>query len=120
MNPTSFAEVLCEDLHISDSEGLVPIIVQQIIRQVEDYRKHAPMALFERVQLSQGREGDQGGGDVWADNAGDLRIPVQLNVVVDKVHLHDQFEWDVTCWRNSPETFADIVTREERLEPEFR
>ncbi|KAI9030534.1 hypothetical protein DFJ74DRAFT_656901 [Hyaloraphidium curvatum] len=121
VNPTSFAEILCEDLKVPDSTVFVPLIVQQIVEQVEDYRVNAPVVILERSTLTEGRMAEGADGDdKWADNLGELRIPIHLNIVVDKMHLHDLFEWDVSCWRNSPEAFAEILVREERLDPEFK
>ena len=124
MNPAAFAEVLCEDLQIPDSTDLVPLIVQQIIEQVEDFRSHAPLGISEDAQTARGsliddRLDSTASLDVAAD-ASDLRIPVQINIVFEKKRFHDQFEWDVTGWRNSPESFAAILVREERLQPEFQ
>jgi hypothetical protein len=103
------------------------LIVKQICDQVEDFRKNAPIVIMEKAQITSGREPDNDPGeeakdvaDKWADNPGDLRIPIQLNVVVDNTHLHDQFEWDVSSWRSAPEAFADVLTREQGLSPEFR
>ncbi len=101
--------------------------MKQICDQVEDFRNHAPIVIMEKAQIASGREPDTDDereaeefAERWADNPGDLRIPIQLNVVVDKTHLHDQFEWDVGSWRSAPEAFADVLTREEGLGPEFR
>ncbi|KAK6358215.1 SWI/SNF chromatin-remodeling complex subunit [Orbilia blumenaviensis] len=104
-----FAEHLVEDYHLPISHGLVAAISKQIIDQVTDYHPHIFLedsALDPQLPYS-------------AYKNDDMRILVKINVTIGEHTLTDQFEWDVNCPENSPEEFAQCLTREMSLSGEF-
>ncbi|CAG8508356.1 19879_t:CDS:2, partial [Racocetra fulgida] len=89
ITPEHFAEVLCDDLHFPASQ-FAPIIVKQIRDQLQGYIIH-PLSSSEPSQPS---------------------LSAEIDVTVGNISLVDQFEWDVNCQKNDPETFAEILTTE--------
>ncbi|KAF3933226.1 hypothetical protein ABW20_dc0109905 [Dactylellina cionopaga] len=104
-----FAEHLVEDFHLPISHGLVGAISKQIVDQVTDYHPHIFLedsALDPQLPYS-------------AYKNDDMRILIKINVTIGEHTLTDQFEWDVNCPENSPEEFAQCLTREMSLSGEF-
>ncbi|KAF3915314.1 hypothetical protein AA313_de0203670 [Arthrobotrys entomopaga] len=104
-----FAEHLVEDFHLPISHGLVATISKQIVDQVTDYHPHIfleDQPLDPQLPYS-------------AYKNDDMRIPIRINVTIGEHTLTDQFEWDVNCPENSPEEFAQCLTREMSLSGEF-
>ncbi|KAF3183448.1 SWI/SNF chromatin-remodeling complex subunit [Orbilia oligospora] len=104
-----FAEHLVEDYHLPISHGLVAAISKQIVDQVTDYHPHIFLedtALDPQLPYS-------------AYKNDDMRILIKINVTIGEHTLTDQFEWDVNCPENSPEEFAQCLTREMSLSGEF-
>ncbi|KAK6501487.1 SWI/SNF chromatin-remodeling complex subunit [Arthrobotrys musiformis] len=104
-----FAEHLVEDYHLPISHGLVSAISKQIVDQVTDYHPHIFLedtALDPQLPYS-------------AYKNDDMRILIKINVTIGEHTLTDQFEWDVNCPENSPEEFAQCLTREMSLSGEF-
>ncbi|CAO3613901.1 unnamed protein product [Mucor fragilis] len=50
----------------------------------------------------------------------ELRTLIQLDIIVGNRILNDQFEWDITCEKNSPESFAETMTIDLGLGGEFK
>ncbi|KAJ7764511.1 SNF5-domain-containing protein [Mycena maculata] len=50
----------------------------------------------------------------------DMRILIRLDIIVGSVKLDDQFEWDLDNTDASPESFAEIYTKELGLSGEFK
>ena len=48
-----------------------------------------------------------------------MRIVIKLNITIGQHTLVDQFEWDINNPLNSPEEFAQLLTRELSLSGEF-
>ncbi|KAK6348152.1 SWI/SNF chromatin-remodeling complex subunit [Orbilia javanica] len=104
-----FAEHLVEDYRIQISPGLVAAISKQIVDQVTDYHPHIFLedtALDPQLPYS-------------AYKNDDMRVLIKINVTIGEHTLTDQFEWDINCPENSPEEFAQCLTREMSLSGEF-
>ncbi|KAJ3300690.1 SWI/SNF chromatin-remodeling complex subunit [Borealophlyctis nickersoniae] len=115
VRPEQFAEVLCEDLQLPPA-AFVPAIAKSIREQVDDFYQHAPSALDLPDDNTRGNDGvDDGSRD-----APELRVVIKLDITVGNSCLEDQFEWDLNCKRNCPETFAEHMTNELGLSADFR
>jgi hypothetical protein len=94
ISPEQFAEGLLEDLKVPTDliMPLTSMIAKSIRDQVTDYYHHAPIALIK-------------GKDVFNDitsDAPEIRIRIKLEIVVNKIELSDEIEWDLNCKRNEP------------------
>ncbi|ORY02912.1 SNF5-domain-containing protein, partial [Basidiobolus meristosporus CBS 931.73] len=101
-----FAEVLCEDFHLSPST-FVPSIVSSIKEQVEDFLIHNRKPTAESDEPFEGIDSE-------------LRIQIKIDITVGNVSLLDQFEWDINCPNNDPEQFAEVLANELGLGGEFK
>lgn len=111
-----FARGLCRDVGISKpSAGLIKQIVTSLKEQIDEYFQHAPALL--QVQDS-GRGND--GLDDGAKDLPELRTVIKLDITIDQQCIVDQFEWDIACTRNDPETFAELLVNDLGLMPEFK
>ncbi|KAI8804743.1 hypothetical protein BJ742DRAFT_823091 [Cladochytrium replicatum] len=119
INPTAFAEQLCDDLQISPA--LTPLFVQAITlsirEQVEDYKNNSPLAVH--LPPFFGSRGNDGVDENVQDGP-DLRVAIKLDITIGNFYLLDAFEWDLNCKRNNPESFAEKMADELGLPSEFR
>lgn len=96
ITPEMVAEVLCEDLDLPVNTFL-PAISQSIHQQIEAHSDAVPVD----------------------EQATDQRALLKLNIHVGNQSLVDQFEWDMSEPRNSPEQFAQKLCSELGLGGEF-
>lgn len=92
-----FAEVICLDLRLPLSLFVEPI-AKSIKEQLEDYN----------LSASNPQETEE------------LKTIVKLDITVGNRELIDQFEWDISCPKNSPEEFAERLVKELGLGGEFK
>ncbi|KAJ6263131.1 hypothetical protein Dda_1691 [Drechslerella dactyloides] len=104
-----FAEHLVEDYHLPISHGLVGAISKSIVDQVTDYHPHI---FLEDTPLD-----PQLPYSAYKND--DMRILIKINITIGNHTLVDQFEWDINNPDNSPEEFAQCMTREMSLSGEF-
>jgi len=96
VTPEMVAEVLCDDLDLPVSTFL-PAISQSIHQQMEAHSESLPVD----VQVQ------------------DQRALLKLNIHVGNQSLVDQFEWDMSDEKNSPEEFALQLCKDLGLGGEF-
>lgn len=104
-----FAEQLVEDFHLPLTKDLVEEVRKQIDEQVTDFHPHV---FFEDQPLNPTLP-------YWAYKNDEMRILIKLNITIGHHTLVDQFEWDINNPNNSPEEFAQLLTREMCLSGEF-
>ncbi|KAG1484227.1 hypothetical protein G6F57_002035 [Rhizopus arrhizus] len=92
-----FAEVICLDLRLPLGLFVEPI-AKSIKEQLEDYN----------LSASNPQETEE------------LKTIVKLDITVGNRELIDQFEWDISCPKNSPEEFAERLVKELGLGGEFK
>jgi len=98
LSPEQFAELMCDDLDMNPMT-FVPAIASSIRQQIDA----AP---------SQAVSEDEGKGT-------DQRVIIKLNIHVGNMSLVDQFEWDISETKNSPEEYAHKLCSELGLGGEF-
>lgn len=104
-----FAEQLVEDFHLPMHPHLVSLVQNSLQEQVNDYHPHVFLAddpLDPTLPYT-------------AYKNDDMRVLVKLNITIGQHNLTDQFEWDINNPLNSPEEFAQLLTREMSLSGEF-
>jgi len=104
-----FAEQLVEDFHLPLAPALVSMVASSIREQVTDYHPHVFFAddpLDPTLPYT-------------AYKNDDMRVLIKLNITIGQHTLVDQFEWDINNPLNSPEEFAQLLTRELSLSGEF-
>ncbi|CUS15031.1 unnamed protein product [Tuber aestivum] len=104
-----FAEQLVEDFHLPLTPALVQMVANSIREQVTDYHPHVFFAddpLDPTLPYT-------------AYKNDDMRVLIKLNITIGQHTLVDQFEWDINNPLNSPEEFAQLLTRELSLSGEF-
>ncbi|KAI8343560.1 hypothetical protein BC941DRAFT_96555 [Chlamydoabsidia padenii] len=139
-----FAEQMCEDLRLPMAL-FVPLIAKSICDQVQDYSLHASSMMTNEISIadddlnlichqpatpikteptstdSQLNLNQVHDNDTKKSNPGaELRILIKLDITVGHKELIDQFEWDINCPSNSPETFAKVLSSDLGLDGEFR
>ncbi|KAI8993356.1 hypothetical protein BDB01DRAFT_776042 [Pilobolus umbonatus] len=142
ITPEQFAEVTCEDLRLPVSV-FVPLIASSIKEQVQDYFLNASSMLIDsqespevdtydefmkckkqKIQIEDIKmikvEGDDEYNRIECDRKAELRTLIKLDIIVGNKILRDQFEWDITCKKNSPESFAQTMATELGLGGEFK
>ncbi|KAF7726437.1 SWI/SNF chromatin-remodeling complex subunit [Apophysomyces ossiformis] len=146
ITPEQFAEILCEDLHLP-AGTFGPHIARAIRDQVHDYylhnvstvsskensddeeeRKHVSETSRTKEEAVAVKEEEQAGGVTAVEEGNtektsynsELRTLIRLDITVGNRALLDQFEWDINCRRNSPESFAEVMATELGLGGEFK
>lgn len=95
ISPEQFAEVMCDDLDLNPI-NFVAAIAQAIKQQVDAFPTNNLL-----------------------EEQTDQRVIIKLNIHVGNISLVDQFEWDMSEERNSPEEFALKLCGELGLGGEF-
>lgn len=104
-----FAEQLVEDFHLPLTPQLVHMVSNSIRDQVTDYHPHI---FFVDDPLDVNLP-------YTAYKNDDMRVLIKLNITIGQHTLVDQFEWDINNPLNSPEEFAQLLTRDLSLSGEF-
>ena len=107
-----FAEKLVEDfsLELNKCRPLVHQIVATMQEQIADFYPHVYLeeeALDPHLPYS-------------AYKNDEMRVLIKLNITIGQHTLLDQFEWDLNNPINSPEDFAEQMTKDLSLAGEFR
>ncbi|RKO85990.1 hypothetical protein BDK51DRAFT_18012, partial [Blyttiomyces helicus] len=104
VTPDIFADLLCTDL------ALPPVpFAAAIAKSIRDQ-----VADFSEPDIPTTETGEE------VMDRDELRTVVKLDITIGSQCLVDQFEWDINCGRNQPEIFAEHMTNELGLHPEFR
>ncbi|KAI8885301.1 SNF5-domain-containing protein [Backusella circina FSU 941] len=128
VTPEQFGEIMCEDLKLPSP--VANQIAKAIREQLDDYYLNAASMLIRNeddeqvkeleIQQQQPKEEDQEEGTIIHKKQNELRTLIKLDITVGNRELIDQFEWDITCTKNSPETFAERLATELGLGGEFK
>lgn len=122
---------MCEDLKLPQNIFMEQI-AKAIKEQIDDYNLNASSMMKDEIEESveQKTEAlqtlakpDEKNKITMIDSQGngiELRTIIKLDITVGNRELVDQFEWDISCPRNSPEEFANILTIELGLGGEFK
>ena len=107
-----FAEKLVEDfsLELDKCRPLVHQIINSMQEQIADFYPHVFMedeALDPHLPYS-------------AYKNDEMRILIKLNITIGQHTLIDQFEWEINNPWNSPEEFAEQMTKDLSLAGEFK
>ncbi|KAI8347593.1 hypothetical protein EDC96DRAFT_520952 [Choanephora cucurbitarum] len=105
VSPEQFADVMCDDLKLP-ANIFSDQIARAIREQIEDYNLNAS-SLLQEVHEGEARQQE-------------LRTVIKLDVTVGNWELIDQFEWDISCPKNSPEEFAANLVKDLGLGGEFK
>ncbi|RCH91486.1 SWI/SNF chromatin-remodeling complex subunit, partial [Rhizopus stolonifer] len=131
-----FAEITCEDLRLPTST-FAPLISASIKEQIEDFVSSTSTMVTENDNLEaavsfkdllKNKEEDKSALEYQTNEKSkdlinknpELRTVIRLNILVGNRMLNDQFEWDVSCPKNSPETFAEAMSTDLGLCGEFK
>lgn len=109
--PKIFAEQLVEDFGLESpaAERVIEQVTQQICEQLGDF---FPPVYFEEDALDPELPYSAYKND-------EMRILIKLNITIGPHTLVDQFEWEINNPLNSPEEFAQSMSRELSLSGEF-
>lgn len=131
ITPEQFADVMCEDLKLPPNI-FMDQISKAIKEQIDDYNLNASSMMKEDSEESPEQKTvalntlSQDSNDISttvfnSNSKGiELRTLIKLDITVGNRELVDQFEWDISCPRNSPEEFANTLTTELGLGGEFK
>jgi hypothetical protein len=142
ITPEQFAEIMCQDLKLPQNifkDQISKVIKEQIDdynlnassimnkEQVEETLEQKSEALntLERKGQEETEKGIKKEDFTELLNSSDkkgieLRTIIKLDITVENRELVDQFEWDISCPRNSPEEFANKLVTELGLGGEFK
>ena len=109
--PDLFAQQLVEDfkLPLEQSGPLIQQVSASLKEQIQDYHPHI---FIEEEALDPHLP-------YYAYKDDEMRITIKLNITIGQHTLVDQFEWEINNPLNSPESFAEQMTRELSLAGEF-
>ena len=109
--PDLFAQQLVEDfkLPLEQCGPLVQQVSASLKEQIQDYHPHI---FIEEEALDPHLP-----YNAYKDD--EMRITIKLNITIGQHTLVDQFEWEINNPLNSPEMFAEQMTRDLSLAGEF-
>lgn len=109
--PDLFAQQLVEDfkLPLEQCGPLVQQVSASLKDQIQDYHPHI---FIEEEALDPHLP-----YNAYKDD--EMRITIKLNITIGQHTLVDQFEWEINNPLNSPESFAEQMTRDLSLAGEF-
>lgn len=122
---------MCEDLKLPPSI-FMDQIAKAIKEQIDDYNLNASSMMKDDTEESVQQkaealntlslESTDISTTLFNSNSKgiELRTVIKLDITVGNRELIDQFEWDISCPRNSPEEFANTLTTELGLGGEFK
>lgn len=122
ITPEQFADIICDDLKLPQSI-FSDQITKSIKEQLDDYNLNASSMMKEEQEEQQKSDTLAQNDDVDHSNSGkgiELRTVIKLDITVGNRELVDQFEWDISCPRNSPEEFANTLSTDLGLGGEFK
>ncbi|CAO3651305.1 unnamed protein product [Mucor hiemalis] len=132
ITPEQFADIICEDLKLPQNI-FSDQITKSIKEQLDDYNLNASSMMKEEQEESSKQKSDTLSTLSQEDNTDisvalfngntkgiELRTVIKLDITVGNRELVDQFEWDISCPRNSPEEFANTLSTDLGLGGEFK
>ncbi|KAJ2908942.1 SWI/SNF chromatin-remodeling complex subunit, partial [Coemansia aciculifera] len=113
--PQRFALGLCIDLQLPP-ETFVPLIVQSIEEQLDDFRLYGHVAAASAQSVRQSlldeiKNKVDSGDLVWVDD--ELRVVIRIDIIIGHIALRDQLEWDVAPLLRPPPPPTDALLPEE-------
>lgn len=124
ITPEQFADIICDDLKLPQSI-FSDQITKSIKEQLDDYNLNASSMMKEEQEDSSptldalcDTHTNEGGNS--SSKGIELRTVIKLDITVGNRELVDQFEWDISCPRNSPEEFANTLSTDLGLGGEFK
>eukprot|EP00026_Physarum_polycephalum_P004448 Phypoly_transcript_04467.p1 GENE.Phypoly_transcript_04467~~Phypoly_transcript_04467.p1 ORF type:complete len:437 (-),score=107.00 Phypoly_transcript_04467:104-1414(-) len=109
ITPDQYAEMLCIDLDLPHRAER--LIADSIRQQLGEHRDLVPP-----VPAATARPAPPG---TLYGNLPECLVTIKVDLTVNQVLLHDQFEWDVNNPANSPEPFARSLCQDLGLSREF-
>ena len=111
ISPELFAEQLVEDFKLPPevSDHLVQFVAHTLSEQIQDFY---PQVFIEEEALDPHLP-------YHAYKNDEMRVLIKINITIDQHTLVDQFEWEINNPLNSPEEFAQQMTRDLSLSGEF-
>lgn len=134
ITPEQFADITCEDLRLP-TIAFSSLISASIKEQIQEYFLNASSMISDdqdekpnqlnaydqfmkckeqKTEMTPNSRHVKGNGRI------ELRTLIRLDIIVGNRILNDQFEWDITCEKNSPESFAETMATELGLGGEFK
>ena len=109
--PELFAQQLVEDfkLPLDQCGHLVQQVSASLKEQIQDYHPH--------IYIEEEALDPHLPYNAYKDD--EMRITIKLNITIGQHTLVDQFEWEINNPLNSPEMFAEQMTRDLSLAGEF-
>ena len=109
--PELFAQQLVEDfkLPLDQCGHLVQQVSASLKEQIQDYHPH--------IYIEEEALDPHLPYNAYKDD--EMRITIKLNITICQHTLVDQFEWEINNPLNSPEMFAEQMTRDLSLAGEF-
>lgn len=114
ITPEHFAQLLTDDFDNANAPAFIPLIAEEIRRQVLEYGGAAEEDAY-------GDGTPRSKIEELADSEfGDLRIAINLDLNVGTTHLKDKFEWPLFSTSDiSPEDFAKALCSDMGIGGEF-
>ncbi|CAO0799994.1 unnamed protein product [Mucor circinelloides] len=134
ITPEQFADITCEDLRLP-TIAFSSLISASIKEQIQEYFLNASSMISDDQDEKSNRlnaydqfmqckkqktEMAPNSRHVQENGRIELRTLIRLDIIVGNRILNDQFEWDITCEKNSPESFAETMATELGLGGEFK
>ncbi|CEP15818.1 hypothetical protein [Parasitella parasitica] len=134
ITPEQFADITCQDLRLPTTV-FSSLISASIKEQVQEYFLNASSMVSDSQDQERKRLGSyqehmqcktqktgllQENRRTIKNRKTELRTLIKLDIIVGNRILNDQFEWDITCKKNSPESFAETMATELGLGGEFK
>ncbi|KAI9483620.1 MAG: hypothetical protein EXX96DRAFT_149805 [Benjaminiella poitrasii] len=124
ITPEQFAEIMCEDLRIP-THIFSDQIAKAIKEQIDDYNLNASSVIKEEFEYAvedstTATKYNNNEIIIEEEKQNELRTVIKLDITVGNWQLVDQFEWDISCPRNSPEEFAEKLANDLGLSGEFK
>ncbi|GAN03594.1 hypothetical protein MAM1_0043d03049 [Mucor ambiguus] len=132
ITPEQFADITCEDLRLPPTV-FSSLISESIKEQIQEYFLNASSMINNDQKDQTSHPYDEfmqckKQKMTWTpteDHVKDigrveLRTLIRLDIIVGNRILNDQFEWDITCEKNSPESFAEAMATDLGLGGEFK
>ncbi|CAO3613905.1 unnamed protein product [Mucor fragilis] len=115
ITPEQFADITCEGLRLPPTV-FAPPIAASIKEQIQEYFLNASSMMSDDQQHQALHAYDE-----WIQ-CKRRRQHGRRQRIMSKIPriLNDQFEWDITCEKNSPESFAETMTIDLGLGGEFK
>ncbi|KAL9542957.1 hypothetical protein MBANPS3_008351 [Mucor bainieri] len=123
ITPEQFADITCEDLRLPPTI-FSHLVSASIKEQIQEYFLNASSMISDDQQTPHPYDAFMQRNNIKTtteDHARvELRTLIRLDIIVGNRILNDQFEWDISCQHNSPESFAETMATDLGLGGEFK